>query len=210
VRCSARASSRSVTTTAPRVTSSSSATCWAVSGRPSPEQAIGASQGDDGAGGPRLRPAVAYDAEAGGVGDYLPGGLSVGPSEKARAPGRGQGGGALTGRSVVGQQRCGCALTGSNIGDGRKPLAHSFADQVSLTALENRLIAGLFQHNERSLACPGARASFPTPKHLASWAGMCPPTMSPPATVAPARPARQICRFDADSTVVVVHMLIAS
>lgn len=114
-----------------------------------PEQAIGASQGDDGAGGPRLRPAVAYDAEAGGVGDYLPGGLSVGPSEKARAPGRGQGGGALTGRSVVGQQRCGCALTGSNIGDGRKPLAHGFADQVSLTALENRLIAELFKTNGR-------------------------------------------------------------
>ena len=28
--------------------------------------------------------------------------------------------------------------------------------------------------NERSLACPGARASFPTPKHLASLGGHVP------------------------------------
>ncbi len=68
---------------------------------PRPEQAVGASQGDDSAGGPRLRPAMAYDTEAGGVGEHLPGGLGVGPSEAPRAPGGGQGGGAFAGRSVV-------------------------------------------------------------------------------------------------------------
>ena len=76
---------------------------------PRPEQAVGASQGDDGAGGPRLRPAVADDAEAGGVGEHLPDGLGVVPSEAARAPRGGQGGRALTGRSVVAQRRWWCA-----------------------------------------------------------------------------------------------------
>ena len=70
-----------------------------------PKQTVGASQGDDGANGPRLRPAVADDAEAGGVGEHLPDALGVGRSEAARAPQGGQGGRALTGRSVVGQRR---------------------------------------------------------------------------------------------------------
>ena len=72
---------------------------------PRPEEATSASQGDDGASRPRLRPAVADDAEAGGVGKHLPSGLGVGPSESARTPGGGQGGGALAGRSMVAQRR---------------------------------------------------------------------------------------------------------
>jgi len=76
---------------------------------PRPEQAVSASQGDDGAGGPRLRPAVADDAEAGGVGEHLPDALGVARSEAARAPRGGQGGRALTGRSMVAQRRWWCA-----------------------------------------------------------------------------------------------------
>src|SRR5450755_1380125 len=76
---------------------------------PRPEQAVSASQGDDGAGGPRLRPAVADDAEAGGVGEHLPDALGVARSEAARAPRGGQGRRALTGRSMVAQRRWWCA-----------------------------------------------------------------------------------------------------
>ena len=72
---------------------------------PRPKQTVGASQRDAAASGPRLRPAVAEDAEAGGVGEHLPDALGVGRSEAARAPQGGQGGRALTGRSVVSQRR---------------------------------------------------------------------------------------------------------
>jgi hypothetical protein len=75
---------------------------------PRPEQATGASQGDDGTGGPRLRPAVADDAEARSVGDHLPGGPGVGPPEAARIPRGGQGGGTLAGPSVVAHRRWLC------------------------------------------------------------------------------------------------------
>ena len=71
---------------------------------PGPDQSADASQGDDGARGPRLGPAISNDVEAGGVGRHLPGGLRVRPPEAAPAPGGGQGGGMLASGSLVGQK----------------------------------------------------------------------------------------------------------
>lgn len=68
---------------------------------PGPGQSADASQGDDGARCPRLGPAVSNDAESGGVGQHLPGGLRVGPPEAAPAPGGGEAGGMLANRLLV-------------------------------------------------------------------------------------------------------------
>jgi hypothetical protein len=72
-------------TACPGVTSSSSATRSAVSTRPRTEQAVAASSCHDGAGRARLRPAMAYEAEANGVGKHPPHDLGIGPSQAAGA-----------------------------------------------------------------------------------------------------------------------------
>jgi hypothetical protein len=87
------------------------------------EQAANASQRDDGARRPRLRPAAADNTEPGRVGEHLPGGLGVGPSEAAGAV-RGDQRGARSPGAQSSLSDGGWALTGANIGDRREPLPH--------------------------------------------------------------------------------------
>lgn len=81
---------------------------------PGPDQSADASQGDDGARGPHLGRAVSNDAQAGGVGKHLPGGLRLRAPEAAPAPGGGQAGGVLADGSLVAQKPA-LRATGSNI-----------------------------------------------------------------------------------------------
>ena len=69
------------------------------------EQAVGANQRHDSATRPRLRPAVTDNTKASAVGEDLPRGLGVDPSEAASAVGGGQRGGALAGPTVVPPRR---------------------------------------------------------------------------------------------------------
>ena len=69
------------------------------------EAAVDASQRDDGAGRPCLRPTVTDDTKASGVGEHLPRGLGVGLSEAAGAVRGGQRRGALAGPAMVAQRR---------------------------------------------------------------------------------------------------------
>ncbi len=71
---------------------------------PGPDQSADASQGDDGARGPRFGPAMSNNAEAGSVGQYLPRGLRGLAPKAAPAPGGGEAGGMLASGSLVGQQ----------------------------------------------------------------------------------------------------------
>ena len=101
------------------------------------EQAANASQRHDGARRPRLRPAAADDTEPGSVGEHLPDGLGVGPSEAAGAVRGGQRGRALAGRAMVAQRR----RSGTHRREYRRPpeglASRPFMARLSITAFEN-------------------------------------------------------------------------
>ena len=80
-RLSARAGSRSMTASMPRGHVKFVGDPLGGEHSPRTEQAVAASSCHDGAGRPRLRPAMAYDAEVNGVGEHLPHDPGVGPSQ---------------------------------------------------------------------------------------------------------------------------------
>ena len=106
---------------------------------PRPKDVVGARQGDDGAGGPRLRPAVADDAEAGGVGEHPPDAPGVGRSEAARAPRGGQGGRALSGRSWSSSS---CSRTSSSTPESSPRIGHRTGSQPPPAGTNRRIVGG--------------------------------------------------------------------